>query len=381
MKARLSTFLAVLLFTLLSPFPAPPALASDEEAELKAVQQRIDHAQKELEAVRRKHKVAGNRLADTEREIGRVTRKLKELARSLKTQARQLEQYKRQRAEQEAGMEQLRASLARQLRAAYAMGREARLKLLLNQQDPAALGRLLRYHDYIQQARNRHILAIREKLQGIDRLIARIAEGTRNLTRMREEQRAEKRRLERQRDERAILVAAARRQEQEKGRELERLRRDEAELTRLVKNLQAALVNLPGVEKIPFHKLKGRLPMPVKGKIRHRYGSRRGNQGALWRGLLIQAKRGSEIRAVSHGRVVFADWLPGMGLLTIVDHGEGYMTLYGHSESLYMQPGAWVEAGTPIASVGDSGGQDRPGLYFEIRHNGKPTNPAKWFKS
>jgi len=134
-------------------------------------------------------------------------------------------------------------------------------------------------------------------------------------------------------------------------------------------------------EKQDFDKLKGHLPWPVKGRILARYGTSKDQGHLKWRGVLIATKYGTPVKAISHGRVAFSDWLQGFGFITIIDHGDGYMSLYGHNETLLKQAGDWVNAGDVIATSGDSGGQPRPALYFEIRSHGKPVNPSNWCTS
>ena len=128
----------------------------------------------------------------------------------------------------------------------------------------------------------------------------------------------------------------------------------------------------------PFKQQKGKLPWPTSGPFLATFGEPRKQGGLTWNGVLISAKHGTPVRAISHGRVAFADWLQGFGFITIIDHGEGYMSLYGHNETLVKQAGDWVDAGEVIATSGDSGGQPMPGVYFEIRSRGKPVNPSRW---
>ncbi|NNG14001.1 MAG: peptidoglycan DD-metalloendopeptidase family protein, partial [Gammaproteobacteria bacterium] len=153
-------------------------------------------------------------------------------------------------------------------------------------------------------------------------------------------------------------------------------------LETLMEGLRDALADVPANagQRKAFKSQRGRLRLPVRGKITANYGSRRKAGGFRWQGVMIRAKQGADVKAVSHGRVAFADWLRGFGLMVIVDHGDGYMSLYGHNESLYVETGDWVEAGDVVSAVGSSGGQKRAGLYFEIRANGKPTNPLRWCK-
>ena len=150
-----------------------------------------------------------------------------------------------------------------------------------------------------------------------------------------------------------------------------------------MKSLGELLADIPSSpsESRPFSSLKGKLPWPVKGSFLGRFGQSKNTGDLKWNGVLIKAKLGTPVRVISHGRVAFSDWLQGFGFITIIDHGDGYMSLYGHSESLFKQTGDWVQAGEVIATVGDSGGQPISGVYFEIRSRGKPVNPSKWCSS
>ena len=174
-----------------------------------------------------------------------------------------------------------------------------------------------------------------------------------------------------------MLAALATRMQQE-GEEIERLAAEEKDLTRLIAELTSILSDYPITSDAPFTELKGGLTWPVAGTLLHDFGQPRAGGGLKWNGVVLAASRGSEVRAVYHGRVVFADWLAGLGLLVIVDHGDGYMTLYGYNETTLKSTGDWVAPGDVIATVGDSGGQARAGLYFEIRQGAKPVNPKAW---
>ena len=182
----------------------------------------------------------------------------------------------------------------------------------------------------------------------------------------------------RSRDERRALLATLEAGIANASSEIGRLRGEERRLTQLLEQLAELLAGFPGSSEEPFARLKGQLAWPVQGKIAGDYGKLRGGGPMRWTGVLLEAAQGTAVRAIYHGRVAFADWLPGLGLLMIVDHGEGYMSLYGHNEALLKEPGDWVEPGETLAQVGDTGGQARPSLYFEIRRNGAPVNPHQW---
>jgi septal ring factor EnvC (AmiA/AmiB activator) len=283
-------------------------------------------------------------------------------------------------------------SLAQQIRAAYTIGQQEYVKILLNQQDPAAVSRTLTYYDYFNRARLTRIKSIDTSLAELQKLEEKIQAKTAKLERNQQEQSSEKTQLENTRSQRANVLARLHQQILAKGERLSLMQEDERRLQRLLDSLATAPADdaqtpadselaTEGTEHTPFRTLRGRLQWPSRGKLTTRYGSARKIGKLKWQGVTIRAPEGTEVRAISHGRVAFSDWLRGFGLLTIIDHGDGYMSLYGGNQSLFKEVGDWVEAGEVIAGVGNSGGRKNSALYFEIRHNGKPTNPLKWCRN
>ena len=265
------------------------------------------------------------------------------------------------------------------MRAAFVIGRQGFLKLLLDQRDPGAVSRNLRYYDYFNRARARRIHAVTKELDRIDTLRASIAHQMDALHRLQARQRQEKGSLQDQQRARGEVLAKVNARIKTRSQRLARMVDNEHRLETLLQRLRQALSDIPDTAgNLPFRRLKGRLQWPSKGTIENRFGDSRRLGNLKWHGVLIDAGMGADVHAVYHGRVAFADWLRGFGLLIIIDHGDGYMSLYGHNQSLYKEVGDWVETGEVIASVGNSGGRNHPGLYFEIRHNGVPTNPVLW---
>ena len=268
--------------------------------------------------------------------------------------------------------------LGEQVRAAYVNGGQERIKLMLNQQDPAGIGRLLKYYEYLSDFRARNIEAVTRALDELQSLKAEAGREQAEIARLADSREAELQALGRAQEERKRLLAALNRQLESEGSEIERLAAQEKDLARLVAELTSILSDYPISSEDPFTTHKGLLTWPVAGQLLHDYGDARGDGQLSWNGVVLAAPRGREVRAVYHGRVVFADWLAGMGLLVIVDHGEGYLTLYGYNETVLKSPGDWVAPGDVIATVGDSGGQPQAGLYFEVRQGTKPVNPRAW---
>jgi septal ring factor EnvC (AmiA/AmiB activator) len=258
-------------------------------------------------------------------------------------------------------------------------GREELFKLLLSQESPATLGRMLVYFDYYNRARTEQIAAVSAELAKLDELESATAHAEEQLAALEAKQASELKALERSRDDRRAAVAKLDAEIRDANAAASKLRNEERRLSEVVKRLAELSSDFPVDNEQPFARSKGKLAWPVQGRLAGDYGQPRGAGGPVkWTGVLLEANAGTPVKAVYHGRVAFADWLQGLGLLVIVDHGGGYMSLYGHNEVLLKESGDWVEPGETIAQVGDSGGQARPGLYFEIRYNGEPVNPHPW---
>ena len=383
-------FAVLLLLGLL--WPAPGA-ADDNSAKLERLRQQIHTLRSELDSDVQRKQGLQSRLRRTERHIGKVVALLKQLEYQLRQQQRELKKLQARRRGLQSDLHTQRVTLARQIRAAYAIGQQEYLKILLNQQDPSVVARTLTYYDYFHRARLARMQDINDSLAELRTVEKNIQRQAAALEKTRAEQRREKAQLEKTRQQRATLLTSLQRQIVAKGQRLSRMEEDERRLQRLLDSLATAPQEAPGSadgetalslgsgEHIPFAKLRGRLNWPSRGRLSTRYGSRRKVGKLKWQGVNIRAPEGTEVRAISHGRVAFADWLRGFGLLIIIDHGDGYMSLYGANQSLFKEVGDWVETGEVIASVGNSGGRQESALYFEIRHNGKPTNPLKWCRN
>jgi len=220
--------------------------------------------------------------------------------------------------------------------------------------------------------------AVTEQIRRLDELRRDIAIEAARLDELAERRSAELVRLNKTQEGRATLLASLRQKIDDEGREVERLAAQEEDLTRLIAELTSILSDYPISSERPFSEHKGKLTWPVAGTLLHDFGQPRVGGKISWNGVVLATPRGQEVRAVYHGRVAFADWLAGMGLLVIVDHGEGYMTLYGYNETILKNAGDWVAPGDVIATVGDSGGQSEAALYFELRRGTKPVNPRRW---
>jgi len=376
-----TVFVTFSSFLISQPAQAAPS-SLEQRQQLEALKSRVNSLRKSLataENIKSKERAALRKLEIT---VGKQIRKLKLIERNIKTQERKLIALTQQQKNLQQSLQDNKKGLAGQLQAAYMMGRQEYMKMLMNQETPAVFGRTMRYYDYFNHARTDKMTTISETLRTLNEVEAKLIEENRTLLALRKSQKLANSVLFKDKSARKKVLASLERDINSKKRTLQNALGDIARLEELLLGLQRAIddVAIAPKQDVRFSKLRGKLTLPVSGKLLARYGSRR-KQGKLrWQGVMIDAKQGQAVRAISHGRVAFADWLRGFGLLIIIDHGEGYMSLYGHNQSLNMETGDWVESGEVIASAGNTGGRGRSGLYFEIRRNGKPTNPLRWCK-
>ncbi len=352
---------------------------AEYEARMEELQRTIEQLQKELKKTQGSRDDLENQLEESESDIGELLKKIERIESDLKEQDKDLQSLKQERNELDQSRQAQQQAVSEQVRAAYQLGRQSQIKLLLNQENPQRVSRLLRYYDYWLEARTDKIERYLETLAELDRIEPRIVQKTAELARNRDQLQEQHARLADRQAERRETLTAMNQRIRSTDQELNGLQKDRERLQALLDEMVAAVADLemPGGDT-PFSERKGRLPWPTEGALRHRFGSAQLDGQITRNGIIIDAGEGEPVLAVHHGRVVFSDYFRGHGLLLIVDHGEGYMSLYAHNQSLYKETGEWVSAGETIASVGSTGGQAEAGLYFEIRHRGKPTNPAPW---
>jgi len=390
-------FSAFLLLFTLGSWPLISLADNSDPADnqkLEKLRQQIQVLRSELDSDVQRRQGLQSRLRRSERHIGKVVALLKKLKHQLRTQQHELKKLDTRRGRLQADLHKHRVALAQQIRAAWVIGQQEYVKILLNQQDPAAVARTLTYYDYFHRARLTRMQDIDKNLAGLRAVEKNIRQKTQKLEKNRKEQSREKAQLEKIRQQRATVLAGLQQQILAKGERLSSMKEDKRRLQRLLDSLATVPRQRPvepesiepgliseGSEHTPFAKLRGQLRWPTRGRLITRYGSTRKTGTLKWQGVNISAPEGTEVSAISHGRVAFSDWLRGFGLLIIIDHGDGYMSLYGGNQSLFKEVGDWVETGEVIASVGNSGGRQDSALYFEIRHNGKPGNPLKWCRN
>ena len=351
---------------------------AEAEAHLGQVLEEIAQLQARLEASRVEQRTEQGRLKELDLEIQQASRALRSLRDQQREHQQELDSLQGQRIDYLAQIRQRMDQLAEQLRWSYRNNRQSRIKLVLNQDDPALLGRMLAYYDYYASAQAERIGLLRDTLTTLEAMQQSIDLELTQLTQLAAEQQEALDRLGVRREQRQVLLAQLASQIESESSRLQELERNRQALETLVERLSDVLSDIPADlgNRVGVETQKGRLPMPLRGPVKHAFGQSRGG-GLKWQGWLIGAEAGTEVSSIAYGRIAFADWLRGYGLLTIIDHGQGYMSLYGNNESLLHEAGAWVEPGEVISVVGANEGSDQ-GLYFELRKGGKAIDPAAW---
>lgn len=378
------------MFALALWLAAAPAAAQDPDRAKKeaAAEQRLSTLRQQIKAITAEQREQEGERAAASRELRAADAKVNESVRALRrteaaiaTSEIELQRLQEKQATLEAGLSQQREALATLVRSAYALGRHEQLKLLLAQDRMADLARVLAYHRYFQADRQQRITGLIAELRDLAAVARQIEDQRQVLEAARTQQQADLAALETQRGERAAVLATLEAGFKDRAARLAALGRDEKSVVRLLEQLRDAVADIPRQvdDTRPFASRRGQLGRPLAGTVLAAFGGRlpdgRGSDG-----LLIAGTAGAEVRAVAPGRVAFSDWLKGYGLLTIVDHGDGWMSLYAFNDALLKDVGDWVRAGDPLATVGSSGGQGRPALYFELRRNGQPQDPKPWLR-
>ncbi len=378
MKPAIKPFLLILLLLALPAAGENDDLAQVKEQELEEVRERISSLKQSMDAASSQRDKVTGELQAAEVSIAEKRSRLRDLERERAFTEKRRSELDRKVAANEADLDREIEHLGQQLRAAHMSGDQEQLKLLLNQKDPATLGRLMVYYSYLNDYRSDNIDTVSDRIRELASLRSQVAAEEARLSEIAKTRYAELSRLNNAQEQRKTLLATLRARISNEGQEIDYLAAQEKDLARLIAELTSILSDYPISSENPFSEHKGRLTWPVAGNLLHDFGQPRVGGGLRWNGVVMAAPRGREVRAVYHGRVVFSDWLSGLGLLVIIDHGDGYMTLYGYNETLMKNAGDWVAPGDVIATVGDSGGQQRSGLYFEIRKGTQPVNPRHW---
>ncbi|SDT89649.1 murein hydrolase activator EnvC family protein [Halopseudomonas salegens] len=357
-----------------------PETAEQAREQLQATEAEIEQLREVLKGLEQEMTGLQQELQESESDIGRLERESRELEQQIEDGEARLQELRRDSQALQLALEAQHEQIARQARAAYMAGDQDYLKVLLNQDDPARMSRMLGYYQQVSQARVRELDEYRTTLRQISDTREAMLRQQQSLQGDRSELEQRTASLQEQQRQRSRLLTQLRQQQGSQTQQLENQQAERKALNELIERLDQAITSIPTpAGSLPFADAKGKLPLPVTGEIKARFGSQRGGDERLrWDGLLLDAEEGSPVHAIHGGRVVFAEWLRGSGLLLILDHGQGYLSLYGHNQSLLHDVGTWVQPGEAVATVGNSGGQAVAGLYFAIRHQGRPLDPLGW---
>ena len=375
------------IFLLLSLLFCCNAVYASKNEDMAHYQDKLEKLHKSIAKIQRHLTGSKKQRSDVLTELQQLESEISKNAIVLKTLDKDVQKIRKQKTKLEGDLAQLKkqlhgqqSALSEQMRSAYSMGHQQNLKMLLNQQNPALLGRTQEYFNYFNRSRTQQIDTFTETIKRKKRTESELKQTLITQNTLLQTQKVKERKRQKQRLQRKSLLAELGNKIKNQENTLSSLESSRGRIENLLKSLGELLADIPTnpSENQPFVAQKGKLPWPAKPSFLSKFGQSK-NQGDLkWNGVLLKAGFGAPIKAISHGRVAFSDWLQGFGFITIIDHGDGYMSLYGNCESLFKQTGDWVSAGDVIATAGDSGGQPQSGIYFEIRSRGKPVNPAKW---
>ncbi len=344
--------------------------ARQKAAQLEQIKTRIREVQQNLSQTRGEYSQETRELRRTELAISKIRRQVHQTDRQLGQAKYRLRKLSSRLQKLDQDLEQHAGYLEKQVRSAYIVGRQPVMKLLLNQSRPETISRVLTYNQYLGQARHRQIQAVSRQLARLRQTETEIRQQQQQLSELKALRLDKRASLDSARNERKQVLAGLEQEMLGQGKQLKHLQRDEQRLESLLQDLTGIFSDLPDeLEKAAhFSSMRHKLRLPVAGRPSTRNS----------KGVFLPARTGGAVAAAFRGRVAFADWLRGYGLLMILEHGDGYMTLYGHNESLYKEVGDWVETDEIIAASGNTGNPPTPGLYFGIRHNGQPKNPMLW---
>ena len=360
-----------------------PASANDQvtPAQIEALKREISRIDRWLEQAQKDRSELERTLTRTEQDISRLTRERRDLQAQAAATEAELRQLRTRESELDRSLADQRTALRSQIQGAWMEGHAPAIKVLLNEASPEKIARTLTYYEYLSGDNLRRLESFNQTLRELRQTRQQVLEARAEVTRLEQQTVERQQQLEQQKARRQQTLAALQQDIRQRQGERSTLEADRDRLEKLLREVEEAIANIPAPnETEPFNKRRGSLSWPADGRIVASFGGSMA-QGHLRRnGVLFNTSEEAEIKAVHHGRVVFANWLRGFGLMTIVDHGNGYMTLYGHSSSLLTSPGDWIQTGQAIALAGRTGGTDDPAVYFELRHQGKPQNPEPWLR-
>lgn len=346
---------------------------SDTQRQLDKISKIVAEIEQELQKSQKNHKLVENELTQLEREIGKLHQQINISKQQIEASRGELAGLEKQSHELKQQIDLQSDHFKQQIRLAYSAGEQSKWKLLLSQNSLQHVGRNAVIYDFIHQAQVRQIKHMQQLTQQIAQNQNAKQQEHEKLQNLLKKQSNAQSGLEKARKEKQSIGLQLAKSIEVSSAQLKKEKAKQNQLKKLLKKL--TIKRASG----KFSQQKGKLHWPVKGNLKHRFGeSRQSSAGTQWNGTLIKANRGVEIKAIYPGTVVFSDWFDHYGWLMIIDHGDGYLSLYAHAEGLYKQVDDEVTSGELIAVVGDSGDISETGLYFEIRRQGSPVDPAGW---
>ena len=368
--------------------PLQAAPKKPPQKDLTELRARIDKLKREIDSAEEDKADVLDGLKQSEQAISQINRGLHEMAQERQEVSTTLGTAQQQSKQTRARIQAQQNLLAKLLYQQYVNGSQDTMRLVLNLQNPNEITRQVAYYGYLSRSRATLITSLRNDLQEAEAAETVVKEKHAELVQIEAKQLSERRALQQEANTHKRTLSKLDRQIGDRRKQVAQLERDEKRLTRLLERLAQAMATKkstahksgprPNSASGDFTKLKGHLKLPVSGELSNRFGTKRSDTGTSWKGLFIRANTGSPVKALGPGQVVFADWLRGFGNLIIVDHGDGYMSLYGNNEALLKQEGDSVAAGDSIAQVGNSGGNAESGLYFEVRYHSRAIDPLQW---
>lgn len=372
--------LSILALNLIVPLDYVSAADDQQQARLEKLDRSISKLEKKLRSRDKQKDSLQNELKKVEVEASQLKGNLRKLGKEIRTVVAELSILRHQETDLQARIVQQADVIAEQIAAAHKLGDQEPIKLLLNQENPQQLARVFKYYDYFLQARSEKIASYMNDVESLTEVIARISSQQLALKRSQSDLKSGQEKLRGRVAKRSVTLKQLDASLVSDKKKLGSLQRERSELEEILSAVEEAVADmtLPSNYQ-PFLSRKGKLGWPLKGRVAHSYGSQRSGE-LRWEGWLISASAGTAVNAVHNGRIVFSNYLRGFGLLAIVDHGDGYMTLYAHNQELLKDTGDWVQSNELVARAGDTGGLSKPALYFEIRSQGKPADPKVWLE-
>jgi septal ring factor EnvC (AmiA/AmiB activator) len=354
---------------------------ADEQADLAQLQQEINKLQVWLKETESEHDQLNEALQESDKKIGSIAQKIDETRTLLKQERLRLKKLQAEQSQLRILKSKQKQQLAKQLGGAQKLGSQGSIKVLLNQDDPQQISRMLKYFEYFNKARMESIQTLIVNLKRLNNIENEILSQQNKLIKTEQSLLKKNKQFNNEKQQHKKLLALLESRRKEKSNDLSQKQQDQKRLQQLINEVATLLDNsVRKQDARPIRSLKGKLPRPTKGRIVKAFGNNNLQTRSKWQGWLVKGYEGSAIIAIHHGRIVFSDWLRGFGLLLIIDHGDGYLSLYARNQTLSKSVGDWVYQGENIATLGSSGGFKEPRLYFEIRHKGRPQDPAAWLK-